>query len=108
MKILNLTIKKHWCDMIASGEKTEEYREYRVCNINRIIGKNHKAIKFRNGYSKNAPSITVDIIDLVYGKGTPSWGAPPENVFIFRLGHILSKSLATHNSPLATSPKEQA
>lgn len=27
MKILHLTLKKKWFDMIASGEKKEEYRE---------------------------------------------------------------------------------
>ena len=27
MKTLDLVLKKKWFDMIASGEKTEEYRE---------------------------------------------------------------------------------
>lgn len=37
MKVLHLTLKKKWFDMIASGEKKEEYRElkdywgYRLC-----------------------------------------------------------------------------
>lgn len=37
MRVLHLTLKKRWFDMIASGEKKEEYRElkdywgYRLC-----------------------------------------------------------------------------
>lgn len=29
-KILTLTVSKQWFDMIAAGEKTEEYREIRA------------------------------------------------------------------------------
>lgn len=37
MKILHLTVKKKWFDMIASGEKTEEYREIKSYWVNRLI-----------------------------------------------------------------------
>ena len=30
MRILDLSLTYHWYDMIASGEKKEEYREVRV------------------------------------------------------------------------------
>lgn len=30
MKTLSLVLKKKWYDMIASGEKTEEYRELKA------------------------------------------------------------------------------
>jgi len=42
MEILHLNLKKKWFDMIASGEKKEEYREMkkywikRMTNINLI------------------------------------------------------------------------
>ena len=37
MKTLDLVLKKKWFDMIASGEKTEEYREIKPYWANRIL-----------------------------------------------------------------------
>lgn len=37
MKTLVLPLKKKWYDMIASGEKTEEYREIKTFWINRLL-----------------------------------------------------------------------
>ena len=37
MKVLHLTLKKKWFDMIASGEKTEEYREVTNFILPRLI-----------------------------------------------------------------------
>jgi len=42
MKILRLTLKKKWFDMILSGEKLEEYREV----------KDYWAVRLLNGFSK--------------------------------------------------------
>lgn len=37
MKVLHLTLKKKWFDMILSGEKKEEYREIKPYWIKRLI-----------------------------------------------------------------------
>lgn len=37
MKVLHLTLKKQWFDMIASGEKLEEYREIKPYWVSRLI-----------------------------------------------------------------------
>lgn len=37
MKILYLVLKRKWFDMIASGEKTEEYREIKPYWANRLL-----------------------------------------------------------------------
>lgn len=37
MRILHLTLKKKWFDMIASGEKKEEYREIKPYWISRLV-----------------------------------------------------------------------
>ena len=50
MRILHLTLKKKWFDMIASGEKREEYRELKPYWHKRLMDKTYDAIKFRNGY----------------------------------------------------------
>lgn len=37
MNLLKLTLKKKWFDMIASGEKSEEYREIKPYWISRLL-----------------------------------------------------------------------
>ncbi len=41
MKTLHLTLKKKWWEMIASGEKKEEYREIKLYWVNRFIKRSH-------------------------------------------------------------------
>lgn len=41
MKVLHLTLKKKWFDMIASGEKKEEYREIKPFWITRFCKPKH-------------------------------------------------------------------
>jgi hypothetical protein len=40
-KVLHLTLKKKWFDMIASGEKTEEYREIKRYWADRLTYHEH-------------------------------------------------------------------
>lgn len=110
MKALNLTLKKKWFDMILSGEKKEEYREIkpyweeRLCNgistyfspncINgigyEVIFKKYNLIKFRNGYAKNAPTITVECLGIEIGEAKPNWSDNWKgDVFIIKLGNIV-------------------
>lgn len=95
--MLVLPIKKKWYDMILSGEKTEEYREIKPYYDNRLpkefgffregeklvkgnvyppVDLSEKKIVFRNGYSKNSPSIET-VCSLSIGTGNPEWGAEP-------------------------------
>lgn len=37
MKTLNLTLKRHWFDLILSGEKAEEYREIKPYWFGRLL-----------------------------------------------------------------------
>lgn len=83
--MLTLPIKKKWFDMIKSGEKKEEYREikpyydsrFKVYDMNMAMFEN---IIFRNGYSKNSPSIKCYVcIEKGYGK--PEWGAEPNKEY---------------------------
>ena len=61
-KMLILPIKKKWFDMIASGEKKEEYREMKPYYTTRfhasgLYEENINECILRNGYSKKSPSI---------------------------------------------------
>jgi len=107
--ILHLTLKKKWFDMIASGEKKEEYRALKKYWAKRLsdgvgtyltsfcpggIGykvkwKEFDVIQFKNGYSKDAPLMIVEFKGLEIGHGKHKWGATSES-FIIKLGKILS------------------
>lgn len=99
--MLVLPIKRKWFDMILSGEKKEEYREIKPYYDSRFkdfianLG-NYKifplkggmgflytepiTVIFRNGYSKNSPSIKCKV-RIKKGPGLPEWGAEPGKVY---------------------------
>jgi len=94
MKILNLTLKKQWFDMILSGEKTEEYREIKEYWNKRLLENSFDGILFSNGYGANVPKILIELKGIQIGLGNKQWGAPDEKVYILSLGNILeSKNL---------------
>ena len=113
MNVLHLTLKKKWFDMIASGEKKEEYRECKPYWIHRLTWHEYHhltinelekfspkqvpfkttfydVIKFRNGYSSDAPFILCDLLEISIGNGKYKWGAT-DKCFIIKLGKIITK-----------------
>lgn len=73
MKILHLTLKKKWFDLIKAGEKKVEFREIKPYWTKRLFDENGEAIKydfiiFRNGYSKDAPKMKVEFKGTRLGK----------------------------------------
>lgn len=91
MEVLNLTLKKKWFDMIASGEKTEEYREIKPYFQKMfewpIIKRNWDVVTFRNGYKPDSPRITVKFLGVRKGEGNPAWGAESgKKYFVIKLG----------------------
>jgi hypothetical protein len=92
MNILHLTLKAKWFDMIASGEKKEEYREIRPYWDKRLCGKEYAYILFRNGYSKNARSMLVHCYWIDAGSGFEIWGAESgKHYYVLRLGEIIER-----------------
>jgi hypothetical protein len=98
MKVLHLTLKKKWFDMIASGEKKEEYREIKSYWISRLCcgfpsmysEKTFDVVLFRNGYSKDSPKLAMKWIGMQFGDGKPEWGAEPgKKYFVIKLGEKL-------------------
>lgn len=93
--MLTLPIKRKWFDMIASGEKKEEYRDrspYYRARLDKYFAKEFY-IKLRAGYSSNCPYIVCRCF-LSVGKGKKEWGAPDKDVYIltitriYRLEHV--------------------
>lgn len=80
--MLTLPIKKKWFDMILSGEKKEEYRNFSKYYKKRFLNMwgyaahwdEPKQIAFRNGYRKDSPSF-VATCTLGIGFGKEEWGA---------------------------------
>ena len=64
-RILNLTLKKKWFDLIASGKKKIEYREIKKYWIQRLFNNNGREFRpydfiiFRNGYKKDSPKMKI-------------------------------------------------
>ena len=90
-KMLHLNLKKQWFDMIASGEKKEEYRDIKDYYYSRMVDyisnhshlynqphllknsdfryKHYDFIVFKNGYQKDAPFIYVEFLGIEIKKG---------------------------------------
>lgn len=104
MKTLDLVLKGKWYDMIASGEKTEEYREIKPYWEKRLL--DYEAIKrnyggltfgvfvlgdplkypqgfthvrFHRGYTKI--TMTFEIDSITFDNGKKEWGAEPGKMY---------------------------
>ena len=86
--LLNLTIKRRWFDMIASGEKREEYRS---ADNRQVAGVYKRLSNYvwpteslmmirRNGYRMDSPALAVRMIGMTIRSGEqaehPEWGDP--------------------------------
>lgn len=112
MKTLDLVLKGKWYDMIASGEKTEEYRaikpywekrlldyeaikrDYEMLVFRRfLVGKGvdplayprgFTHVRFHRGYTKI--TMTFEIDSITFGNGKEEWGAEPgKKYFVIKL-----------------------
>ena len=92
MKTITLPLKRKWFNMIASGEKTEEYRE-RNPYWHKRLNKSYDTVTFTNGYPKRDDTsrrITFKIEALFVGYGKPEWGAEEgQKYFVIKLGEKL-------------------
>lgn len=109
-------LKGKWFDMIDQGIKKDEYRDLKkfwsdrllekiICderegflfNIDKwsVKAKLFDVVEFQHGYSKDARRITIEFKEILVGKGKPEWGGSTEEVFIIKLGKILSRNYET-------------
>lgn len=78
--MLTLPIKSKWFDMIAKGEKKEEYRDYTKyykTRFEKYAAAASFKIRFRAGYRADSPLMECEV-SLFYGKGKEEWGAAPD------------------------------
>lgn len=91
-RVLRLTLKRKWFDMIASGEKKEEYREPKAWIFARLAGKEYDVVEFANGYGPNVPTVEVEYRgwELRFG-GCEEWGAVANQRYVvIHLGRVIS------------------
>ncbi|MFA6315770.1 MAG: ASCH domain-containing protein [Candidatus Paceibacterota bacterium] len=96
-KILHLILKKKWFDLIASGEKKIEYREYKPYLIRRLMFldegvekiKQFDEVMFRLGYAKGAPYLRVECLYLTIEPVVHPDTNKKQECFLIYLGKIL-------------------
>lgn len=99
-RILKLTLKKKWYDMISSGEKKEEYREIKpywetrleLSKLALVVTrfKEFDYVLFTNGYSKNSPQMKVECLGIELGHSKPEWCDGVEDFFyVIKLGEVV-------------------
>lgn len=104
-RVLRLTLKKRWFDMIASGEKREEYRTPGKWILSRLEGKEYDRIEFKNGYGQNVPTMEVEYLGWAYSFGKRQWGGGGEQGKPFAtiyLGRVLSRQNSDHPHQVST------
>ena len=93
--MLHLVLKKKWYDMIASGEKREEYRDAkdyyrtRIDNfIHRFADKEvkHLVVAFSCGRRKASLYMTVIGVNSYPNCLHPEWGEPNTPHYVIALG----------------------
>lgn len=88
-RILRLTLKRKWFDMIASGDKKEEYRKEKPWILSRLVGKEYDEVEFRNGYAKSSPVVRCEFKGWHRGGGRSEWGAVGSHLIVIELGEVL-------------------
>ena len=80
---IEIIYKRKYFERIFNGTKTTEYRDFTEYWKRRIDGKHYTHIKFQLAYSKNPPTMLVEVLDrnIVDYKGVKSYA--------FNLGKII-------------------
>jgi hypothetical protein len=91
-RVLRLTLKKQWFEMVASGEKKEEYRLPSKWIFSRLNGKDYDHVEFSHGYGKHVPKVTVEYLGWHQGPGQWKWGGAWNSRYVvIRLGDVISR-----------------
>ena len=98
--VLNLTIRRKWLDMIASGEKREEYRRTDNAQVVRAWSRwlnswpDDAVAVLRAGYTMRAPAVVVEVVAMTIrgarDAARPDWGEERGVArFVLKLGRVL-------------------
>lgn len=79
---VHLFLRYKWFDMIASGEKKEEYRSIKTWELR--FTDNIEYVDLHRAYSSKM--MVFEIESVTKGIGKPEWGAPDGETLIIKLG----------------------
>lgn len=83
-RTLQLTLERQYFDQIATGVKTQEFRERKEYWATRLEGRDYDTIIFRNGYGPKVPEMEVEF------KGVKKITRNGDPLYAIQLGNILS------------------
>lgn len=96
--ILNLTIKRKWFDMIASGEKREEYRSMDNAQVRNAFERMQDypcsySMILRNGYRMDSPAVVARLTNICiwHSASFPGCGEPNYPHYAISFDKILSR-----------------
>ncbi len=95
-KVLHLTLKRKWFDMILRGKKKEEYRDIKNHWFVRLVDKQgefkpFEVVRFSLGYAADGSKIDVECLGIRLGEPNPEWSEPnAAYCYIIKLGRILN------------------
>lgn len=82
-EVLHLTLKRQWFDLIALGQKKQEYRDNTPHWRTRLKDRHYTHVQFRNGYKGDCPKMLVELKRIYYDpqrKGGGKWVVELGNV----------------------------
>lgn len=105
MRVLKLTLKKHWFDVMVTGVKPFEMRTPSKWIESRLFDKNgnfreYDYVDFRNGYGNDKPYFRAKFERVEIVNEKRKWYSPkhrltlfiPQNHYVIHLGEIILKS----------------
>jgi len=93
MKTLHLVLSYKWFDLIKSGQKTTEYREFNNYWNGRLIRPEnwYKNVRFQRGYTKNPETILFEIEKIGITTETNDLNLP--KAWAIRLGKRIEEEI---------------
>jgi hypothetical protein len=93
MRILRLTIKRRWLEMIIKGVKKDEYRDINKYYASRLDNKDYDFIEFYVGgyFGQDMPRAKFKFNGVTKGLGRVCWGAPDYDVYKIHIGDLIEK-----------------
>lgn len=79
---LHLALQCKWYDMIAKGDKREEYRQIKPFWTTRLFSHKYQYVCFHRAYTNT--TMTFQIENITVGYGNQNWGAPDYQVYIIK------------------------
>lgn len=83
---LHLNLKKQWFDKIASGVKTEEYRDIKPYWTKRLFNRHYQYVCFHLGYTSTTMTFKLGGISVGFGENLELGASRTREQYIIYIG----------------------